>query len=95
HQLAILDLFKELNVNHGRTIVAVFHDLSLAGEYCERLLLLDEGKLVASGKTEEVLTQETLEKVYRTRVLVQPNPISGRPHVVLASGRHSLDAGAR
>lgn len=87
HQLAVLDLFKQLRSDHGRTVVAVFHDLSLAGEYCRRLILLDKGKVVAIGSTEEVLTTETLEQVYHMPVLVQKNPISGRPMVVLASRR--------
>jgi iron complex transport system ATP-binding protein len=86
HQLSILDLIARLNRETGVTVVAVFHDLNLAAEYCQRLLVLDQGRVAAIGTPAEVLTAEMISKVYGATVLVQQNPLSGKPHVVLAAG---------
>jgi len=45
HQLSILDLIATLNRETGMTIIAVFHELNLAAEYCQRLLVLDQGRV--------------------------------------------------
>ena len=48
-------------------------------------LLLENGRARAAGTPAEVLTEEMIASVYRARVLIQPNPVSGRPHMVLAA----------
>lgn len=85
NQVRILDLLKKLNIENSLTILAVFHDLNLASEYCDRLLLLKDGKVHSIGSPEKVLTYQILEEVYNTLVLVQKNPTSGRPYIVLVS----------
>ena len=64
HQLSVLDLIGKLNRQTRMTVVAVFHDLNLAAEYCQRLLVLDHGRVVALGTPQDVLTKETIQKVY-------------------------------
>jgi iron complex transport system ATP-binding protein len=86
HQLAILDLIARLNRAAHVTVLGVFHDLNLAAEYCQRLLLMDRGRVVAVGTPAEVLTGETIRAVYGVSVRVEPNPLSGKPQVVLAAG---------
>jgi iron complex transport system ATP-binding protein len=86
HQLSVLDLIGKLNRQTGVTVVAVLHDLNLAAEYCGRLLVLNEGRVAALGTPAEVLTAEMVSTVYGTKVIVEKNPVSGKPHVVLASG---------
>jgi iron complex transport system ATP-binding protein len=86
HQLAILDLIARLNRAAHVTVLGVFHDLNLAAEYCQRLLLMDRGRVVAVGTPAEVLTGETIRAVYGESVRVEPNPLSGKPQVVLAVG---------
>ncbi|WIY52288.1 ABC transporter ATP-binding protein [Devosia sp. YIM 151766] len=49
----------------GRTVLASFHDLNLAARYCDEVLLLDHGKLVAQGPVDAVLTRENLAQIYR------------------------------
>jgi len=83
HQIEILDLIKRLNQEKNLTVIAVFHDLNLASEYCDRLLLLNEGKIYKNGQPEEVLTYKNLEEVYKTVVIVSKNPLSSKPHVLL------------
>ena len=91
HQLSILDLIARLNRQTGVTVIAVFHDLNLAAEYCRRLLVLDRGCIAASGTPLEVLTPEIVAKVYGATVRIERNPLSDKPHVVVAAGMN--DAG--
>jgi iron complex transport system ATP-binding protein len=81
HQVRLLDLIKRLNREKGLTVLVVLHDLNLAGQYCDRLLLLDGGTLKRDGTPKEVLTYETIEEVYHTVVVVLDNPVSGKPYV--------------
>ncbi len=83
HQIKILDLLSNLNKEKMLTIISIFHDLNLASEYCNKLLLLKEGRTYSVGKPEEVLTYQNLEQVYRTPVLVQKNTVSGKPYVLV------------
>ena len=93
HQLSLLDLIRRLNHDTDMTVVAVFHDLNLSAEYCDRLLMLDRGRVEAFGGPGDVLTIGRLRRVYRTNVMIEPNPHSGKPHVVIAAGmNHSESA---
>lgn len=83
HQVQILDLIKRLNKKNGLTVMIVLHDLNLASEYCERLVLLNNGLIHKIGKPEEVLTYSIIEEVYNTIVVVEKNPISFRPYILL------------
>ena len=87
HQVRILDLIKKLNSELGITVVMILHDLNLAGEYCDKILLLNHGKIYAQGTPHEVLTYNAIEEVYKTVVIVENNPISKKPHVFLVSER--------
>lgn len=86
HQIKILDLIRRLNRETGLSVLIVLHDLNLAAQYCDRLLLFDNGLLHKEGAPEEVLTYETIESVYKTVVVVRKNPISSKPYVILVSG---------
>ena len=84
HQLSILNLIKNLNRQTRMTVVTVFHDLNLAAEYCDRLVLLDQGRIVAAGTPVDVLTTEMICNVYGASVFIGRNPVSDGPHIVLA-----------
>lgn len=86
HQIQILDLLKKLNRERNLTIVMVLHDLNLAAEFCNRIILLNEGKIFKEGLPEEVLTYQNIETVYKTVVVVNKNPISDKPYIILVSG---------
>lgn len=86
HQIMILDLLKRLNADRQLTIIMVVHDLNLAAEYCDRLILIDHGSIFKQGRPDEVLTYENIESVYKTVVVVNRNPISSKPQIVLVSG---------
>lgn len=63
HQLEVMELLRG-QAARGVLVLAVFHDLGLAMRYCDRLLLLDRGKLVADGTPRDVLTPASLRQVY-------------------------------
>lgn len=86
HQLDIARLLLQLNAEEGLTVLWVSHDLNLASEFCPRLLLLRNGSLVADGTPEEVVTAQTLREVYSLDLPITPNPLSGRPQVILTGG---------
>ncbi|MEU1808327.1 ABC transporter ATP-binding protein [Micromonospora aurantiaca (nom. illeg.)] len=72
HQQEVLELVDQLRRAHGLTVLATMHDLSIAGEYADRLVLLADGRVAAAGPPEEVLTEELLARHYRARIRVIP-----------------------
>ena len=68
HQIRIMEVLRAY-ANDGRMIVAVLHDLSLAARYCDRLVLLDNGKVKADGAPAEVLTPQNLRETYRVEAM--------------------------
>lgn len=86
HQVQVLDLLKKLNREHNLTIIMVLHDLNLAAEYSNRIILLNEGRIFKEGRPEEALTYQNIEAVYKTVVVVSKNPINKKPYVMLVSG---------
>jgi len=91
HQIETLDLVKKLNEEKGLTIVVVLHDLNLASEYCEKIIMLENGEIYREGTPEEVLTYKNIEEVYKTIVVVIENPVSKKPHVVLIPGKEGTN----
>jgi iron complex transport system ATP-binding protein len=66
----VLDVIDDLRVSEGLTVVAAAHDLTLAGRYADRLVLLDGGEIVAEGAPIEVLTEKTLTTHYGAGIRV-------------------------
>jgi iron complex transport system ATP-binding protein len=83
HQLEFLDLILSLNREKGLTIVMATHDMNVASEFCDRLILLRGGKVYKTGAPQEVITQETIETVYGCEVWVDQNPVSRKPRISL------------
>jgi len=83
HQVGILDLIKKLNREFALTVIIVLHDLNLAAEYCDRLVLMDRGAIKKVGKPEDVLNYRDIEDVYKTVVVVETNPLSSKPFVLI------------
>jgi iron complex transport system ATP-binding protein len=87
HEVEMYDLLRDLQ-RGGMTVVSVLHDLNLAALYCERLLLLHEGRLARAGTPAEVITYATLTEVYGTEVYVALNDITGCLNVLPLSREH-------
>ncbi|WP_292363997.1 ABC transporter ATP-binding protein, partial [Methanoculleus sp. UBA208] len=80
HQVEILNIIRGLT---GKiTVVSVFHDLNLAAYYCDRLLLLKDGKVYTAGSPEEVLTYENIQAIFQLETLVKLHPLTGKPYVL-------------
>jgi iron complex transport system ATP-binding protein len=86
HQVKILDLARQLNREKGITLLLIIHDLNLASEYSDRLVLLDHGRPRATGTPVEVLTPALVESVYGARVVILPGPLSGKPFIFPVTG---------
>jgi iron complex transport system ATP-binding protein len=85
HQVRVLDLIKRLNCEQGLTVITILHDLNLAGQYADRLLLLNNGSIYKDGDPREVLTYQNIEEAYKTLVVVRENPVNEKPYVFLIS----------
>ena len=83
HQIEFLELILSLNRERGLTIIMASHDLNLASEFCDRLILLHKGRIYKMGSPTEVITRENIEQVYGCGVWVDQNPVSGMPRVSL------------
>jgi iron complex transport system ATP-binding protein len=76
-QQQVLEIVDRLRANRGLTVLSTMHDLTLAGQYADRLLLLDGGRLVAAGTADEVLTRALITEHYGAEVEVVDAPGSG------------------
>ena len=91
HQLKVLDVVRRL-VDDGLTAIAAIHDLNMAARYCDRLVLLSGGRVLAEGSPGRVLTPETMESAFGVRAAVYRDPVTGTLAVSLigpADGRAS------
>ena len=88
HQVRTLELVRDL-VDDGKTVVAAIHDLNLAAHYCDDLLLLGDGRILASGAPESVLTEETLERAFGANAVVSQHPVTGSVYVTALPDRRS------
>lgn len=74
HQQQALELVAELRRERGLTVLSAMHDLTLAGLYADRLVLLDHGRIAAQGAPADVLTEDHLARHYGVRVTVRHEP---------------------
>jgi len=77
HQIEVLELASAMNI----TLLVSIHDLNLAAAFCDRLILLDQGKIVADGKPDEVLTKDTLKQVFAVDATIDQHPINKTPRI--------------
>ena len=80
HQLKILGLVRRL-VDEGLTAVAAIHDLNLAARYCDRLVVLSRGRVLAEGEPSAVLLPEVLAAAFGIQARVYSDPVTGSPVV--------------
>ncbi len=83
HQIEICHILRGLNEARGLTVMMVSHDLNLASQYCDRLMLLKEGRPYRIGTPDEIIRPDSLEAVYGCAVLIDRHPTSGLPRVTL------------
>ncbi|PSP94864.1 ABC transporter [Halobacteriales archaeon QS_4_62_28] len=80
HATRTLSLVRDL-VDDGRAVLGAIHDLEAAARFCDRLVLLTDGGVLAAGSPDEVLTAETLAATFDIQGVVSTNPVTGTPSV--------------
>jgi iron complex transport system ATP-binding protein len=111
HRLITMEVIREEVAARDALAVTAMHDLSLAGRYCDRLVLLSEGRVLAAGTPAEALTEDNLRASFGVETVVEPDAVTGRPQVTLLgpsngvlrpdlnrdqdAGRQAQDAGRR
>ena len=88
HQATILALVRHRCDNRETSALVVTHDLNLAAEFSDYVLLMKDGRCLAFGSPQEVLTPELLKEVFAVNVLVDAHPISGAPRVTPVHEMH-------
>jgi iron complex transport system ATP-binding protein len=81
HQATLLQLVRARCDQRGASAVIVTHDINLAAEFADRVLLLLKGRMLAIGSPQEVLTHELLREVFEIKVLVDAHPLTGAPRI--------------
>jgi iron complex transport system ATP-binding protein len=79
----IFDLISSLTHERGLSVVVVSHDIDLASQYCDRMVMLKDGRIYSTGVPDEVITASNIEAVYECPVIVDKNPAAGSPRVSL------------
>lgn len=93
HQILTMDLVREEVRNRDAGAIVILHDLSLAARYCDRLLVLHRGKKIAEGTPWEVLNPTNLRIAFGVEGLVEADPVTGKPHVLLLGSRDMKNSG--
>lgn len=89
HQVEMLDLLANLNARRGTTIVMVLHELNLAARYADHLVAMKDGRIVATGTPEEVVTEALVRDVFGLDNRVITDPVAQTPLVLPVSRRPS------
>ncbi|MBM3263792.1 MAG: heme ABC transporter ATP-binding protein [candidate division Zixibacteria bacterium] len=89
HQIEVFDLLRHLCAHDGMAMLCVSHDLNLAAEYCDRLMMIDKGRVFAVGTPEEILTGPHIQEVFGAEVTVIRSPNTGSPQIIL-NPRHAV-----
>jgi iron complex transport system ATP-binding protein len=87
HQVEILDMVKSLCLEQSLTVIAALHDLNLAAQYCDWLVMLNGGRIYTEGTPQDVLTVQNIKKVYGAEVCVYPHPLNSLPTTLITASR--------
>ncbi|MHA6252604.1 ABC transporter ATP-binding protein [Oceanobacillus sp. CAU 1775] len=83
HQIHLMDRIHSWQREEEMTVISVLHDLNLATLYCDRLLLLNNGRVEAIGTPYEIIQEDLIEKVYGIRPIITTHPSNGLPQIIL------------
>ncbi len=88
HQVEILNLIKSLCQDQNLTVIIALHDLNLAAQYCNWMVMLNSGRVYAEGTPSDILTAENIKTVYGAEVCVFPHPINKLPTTLITAARN-------
>ena len=86
-QTGVLDLVENVRKHSSLTIVAAMHDLTLAAQYCDRIVLIEGGSITVCGTPSEVITGDNIARVFGANVEIMTHPIHNTPVVLPVSSR--------
>jgi cobalamin transport system ATP-binding protein len=86
HQVEILNLIRSLCLEQSLTVMIALHDLNLAAQYCDWMVMLNGGTVYAEGTPLDVLTAPNIKRVYGADVYVYPHPINKLPTTLITAG---------
>ncbi|MCC8195059.1 MAG: ABC transporter ATP-binding protein, partial [Deltaproteobacteria bacterium] len=89
HAAALFDRVRKRNRESGTTVLSAVHDLNLAALYCDRLIFLRHGAVVADGPTRDVFTASVLERVYQAPFYILEHPAAGVPQALALPGKET------
>ena len=90
HQVEILNLVKSLCLEQSLTVIAALHDLNLAAQYCDWLVMLNGGSIYTEGIPQDVLTAQNIKEVYGAEVCVSPHPVNSLPTTLIIAGENRV-----
>lgn len=83
YQVQFMDVVRDWQQDCGLTVVSVLHDLNLAALYCDRLVVVHEGRIAADGSPEEMMSPDVIGRYFDTRAAIVPHPGNGRPQLLM------------
>ncbi len=87
YQIETLEMISDLCKKDGLAVLAAMHDLNLAAQYCDRIIMLDRGVIFAEGTPSEVVTTVNVKKVYGADVCISPHPVNNLPVTLVTGSR--------
>ena len=87
YQIETLDLARQLCHEQELIVTVTLHDLNLASQYCDRLVMLSDGRIYCQGTPKEVIKAQTIKEVYGAEVYVYPHPVNDLPATLIMSDK--------
>jgi iron complex transport system ATP-binding protein len=90
YTIDLLDMVRNRVDKKNLTVISVFQDINLAARYCDRLIFLRSGNIIAEGKTEEMVTESLIQKVFDVASEIRFESFYNTPQVIFKKGRHDI-----
>ncbi|HBG5342772.1 TPA: ABC transporter ATP-binding protein [Clostridioides difficile] len=81
HQLELMELVRDINKKFKMTIIMVLHDINQASKYSDRLIIMNNGSIVADGHPNKVISEKIIKEVYKVKCDIDIDPISKKPRI--------------
>lgn len=82
HQVELMALIRKMAQEKGITVLAIIHDLNLALDYSDYVIMMQKGQVLYSGVPAEIISEHTIRAIYGLEVCMIQNPVTGNPHVI-------------
>jgi iron complex transport system ATP-binding protein len=82
HQIEIYQILKRLQKETQLTVIVVTHDINLAAQFCDRMILIDKGKIISDGTPDSVLKFPVLQEIFGVKVYIDINPMTDSLYIL-------------